>query len=129
MLPPDLVAFFTDSAALPFVFGERDCALWVCDWIVRRRGIDPGAALRGRYRTKLGCARLVNRNGGLLALSSAHFAAAGLRETPAPAPGDVGCIVTPVGPAMAIRGRDNWVWKPETALIAMPAECLRAWSL
>ena len=38
-------------ARLPFVWGESDCALVVCDWVRSVRGIDPGASLRFAYGT------------------------------------------------------------------------------
>ena len=106
--------FLREAYGMPFVYGERDCALWVCDWIRLCRGIDPGAAFRGRYRTRLGCARLLRREGGLLDLASRVFAAAGLVSIDGwqLQPGDVGCVATEDGPALAIdAGHGRWAWK------------------
>src|SRR4051812_43525055 len=73
-----LAQYLLASYDLPFVWGERDCALWACDWIKQRRGVDPGAPYRGRYTTQLGCARVLARNGGLLQLATDAFRASGL---------------------------------------------------
>jgi hypothetical protein len=103
--------FLLASYGLPFVWGERDCALWACDWIKQSRSVDPGAPYRGSYSTQSGCARLLVEHGGLLNLATIAFRASGLLVTGQDAPGDVGCIQTPVGPALAILvGDARWAW-------------------
>src|SRR5579884_3061335 len=99
-----LCAFLRESCGRRFAWGERDCALWVCDWVVRARGVDPGAAFRGAYRTARGCRRLLRREGGLLALATRCCAAAGLVEI---APhhaghGAVVCVAAPWGDTLGI---------------------------
>ncbi len=61
----DLQEFITRKAAVAWAWGGADCALFVADWIVEARGVDPAAAWRGRYASAGGCERLLRREGGL----------------------------------------------------------------
>lgn len=47
----------------PFVYGEHDCALFAAGAIEAVTGIDPAAALRGKYKTRLGGLRLLKKLG------------------------------------------------------------------
>lgn len=73
-----LVAFLRGALDRPFVFGDCDCAMTVANWVREAAGSDPGADLRGRYRTRLGWMRIVKREGGMEAMFSARLDAAGL---------------------------------------------------
>lgn len=44
-------------------WGAADCLLTAMDAVAAVTGIDPAAAIRGRYKTQLGAARLLRRNG------------------------------------------------------------------
>lgn len=128
----DLARYLRDGASLPFVWGERDCCLWACEWVRARRGVDPSAPLRGRYSTGAGALRHVDRGGGLEALVRRRFAAAGLSETAAPEPGDVGVIeaaATGMGLALAIRTANGWAAKSPAGVTVAAFPCRVAWSV
>lgn len=120
--------FLEDMARQPFVDGERDCALTVADWVVRATGCaDPAAHLRGRYRTPIGRARILNRLGGLEAVMAAAAANAGLSETPTPKRGDVGLIRIGKRQFAAICLGRHWAVKGQGVEV-MPADTvIRAW--
>lgn len=79
-----------------FAWGGTDCGLgFVAGWVQASTGQDPAAALRGRYRTARGAARIVARAGGAEALYDelAH-GVRWVRRDPAEArAGDVGLVV------------------------------------
>lgn len=47
----------------PFVWGRRDCALFVADCVTAMTGVDVGRGFRGTYRTPLGAKRALKRAG------------------------------------------------------------------
>lgn len=122
-----LTAFLQAAGARAFAWGTCDCCTWACDWVALRRGVDPSAALRGRYRTARGAGRRIATAGGLVALVARCMQGAGIEATPCPVPGDVGVVETPLGPAMAVRTTIGWAVKRETGLSVMPYVLLRAW--
>jgi hypothetical protein len=124
-----LTAYLAAGAALPFVWGERDCCLWVSDWIKAERGLDPGGELRGAYADQRACARIVKRAGGLSALVSNAMAKAGLPETDAPGLGDVGTITAGGETMMAVCLGERWALKAKDGLAVIPATHLVAWSI
>jgi hypothetical protein len=123
-----LSTYLSRALAEPFVWGERDCALWAAEWVRLRRGVDLGAVWRGRYSTAAGCHRLLARRGGMVGALSAQMAQAGFSVAAAPVPGDVGIVATPVGPAVAIKTARGWAWKGKGLTIA-PLPQLIAWSV
>jgi len=122
-----LAAFLRKSLGEPFVWGQRDCALWAADWIKERRGVDPATSIRGRYSTRLGCERFANRHGGLPAYADEILTGAGLERTDDPQPGDVGLIDTPDGPTVAVRVDLGWAIKAARGIKIVPARHLMAW--
>lgn len=124
-----LHAFLAQASEQPFIWGERDCALWVADWIATVRGTDPAQAIRGRYRTAAGCARFLAREGGLPALASRLLAAIGLSDTASPQAGDVGLVETTLGPVMMICTGPVWAWKAPRGLLFTPAFPVKVWSV
>jgi hypothetical protein len=128
-----LADFLADSARTPFAFGRRDCGLWMADWIRLRRGVDPAAHLRGRYRTELGCARLLKRGGGLLEVVRTCFEGAGLVETASPKPGDVGVVRVMTakgeGVAGAICTGRRWAILGGGGVMSQRLEPLAAWEV
>jgi uncharacterized protein DUF6950 len=90
----ELTAFLKESYGRSFQWGERDCGLWVAEWVKRIRGIDPASQFRGHYKTALGCARLIRRHGDLLRLATEAFATVGLTmiEGDETEPGDIACV-------------------------------------
>jgi len=49
----------------PFVWGEHDCCLFAANVVMAMTGIDGAADLRGRYKTRVGAARVIAKHGGL----------------------------------------------------------------
>lgn len=124
-----LTAFLADGSALPFVWGERDCCLWVSDWIRSVRGADPGAELRGAYSTLASCLRLLRQGGGFETVVSGLIDRAGLARTDTPGVGDVGIVETGVGPMMAICVGERWAFKAVDGIAILPAAPVAAWTV
>lgn len=123
----DLADYLRASGARPFAWGACDCCTWVCDWVVLRRGVDPAARWRGRYRT----ARAAHRNlkNGLVSVASESMASAGLSATDDPQPGDVGVVLTGQGQSLAIKTVTGWAGKAETGVVVAPFPVLAAWTV
>lgn len=58
-----------------FAWGRCDCVLFCAGAIAAMTGIDPAAAVRGRYATAIGARRAMTRRGwaDIPAIASAHF--------------------------------------------------------
>lgn len=63
--PERLWAFVEDRRRAPFVWAQNDCALFAADGVLALTGTDPAKAIRRRYTTATGAARLIKRAGGL----------------------------------------------------------------
>jgi len=59
-----------DTAALPFCYGQHDCAQFAARAIAAVTGEPVAAPLLARYRSQTGARRLVNKHGGLDKLAS-----------------------------------------------------------
>jgi|GEM_PF-439795 len=122
-------------ARLPFVWGESDCALVVCDWVRSVRGIDPGASLRFTYGTAGELQRLTGFFTDPLGVVTPLMESAGLDETGAPVRGDVGMLLHVIGPGharphAALCLGEVWAVKAEPGVTAYrPGKILRAWSV
>jgi hypothetical protein len=99
---PILLEFFRANAGLPFRYGERDCLLWLADWGKALAGVDAAAGWRGRCSTALGAARILKREGGMVAIVEKAFAPLGWRRTEAPRCGDLAVVATARGSMGAI---------------------------
>jgi hypothetical protein len=124
-----LTSFIAEGAGLPFVWGERDCCTWAAEWARRETGRDPSAAVRARYRTRLGCARYLKRSGGMVAAVAGLVGGVGLSETAEPALGDIGLVETAVGVMGAISTGFAWAIKTEDGIVIVPAPVIKAWSV
>ncbi|WP_437871515.1 DUF6950 family protein [Methylorubrum extorquens] len=122
-----LNTFLREGAGLPFVWGQRDCSLWPCEWIKAERGIDPAEHLRGTYDTALACARIQRDAGGLPALAAHLAARAGLLTTDAPEAGDVGLVEFLDAPLMALCTGPKWAIKTKDGLVIVPATPVQTW--
>lgn len=69
--PELLNSYIAEQETAPFVWGEHDCCLFVCNVIQLLTGIDPAKDYRNRYKTKAGATRLLAKAGGLEALAVA----------------------------------------------------------
>lgn len=126
-------AFIDATAAAGFKYGERDCLLWLGDWARLNTGVDGGAPWRGRYRTALGCARVLKRSGGMVACIERGAALAGMVEAVQPEPGAVGLVnvatargIEPVGGIFTGR---RWAVLTADGVLSMTASPLRVWNL
>lgn len=58
-----LAAYFAACERKPYAWGEHDCVLFAAGAVLAVTGEDPAAAIRGRYRSKAGAARLLRELG------------------------------------------------------------------
>lgn len=80
-------------AKRPFVWGENDCILSLCDWILDVRGFDPALHVRGTYDSRGSCHRETGFFRDPVGVVDRHFQAAGdLPMKDVPAVGDVALI-------------------------------------
>lgn len=124
--------FLRASYDKPFVWGERDCALWLADWVMVRRGIDLGAGFRGTYSSEHGCNMLLAREGGLLKLAARLFAAAGIAavDVADATAGDAGCVDAPFGPTLGIvTGRRVALLGRDGLVVSAAYRTLAAWKI
>lgn len=113
-----------------FELGRMDCSIWVADWVHQRTGIDLAADLRGQYRTRAECLRLLVPLGNLVRVAGRRLASIGA-EPIAPVEartGDIGIVPTTDGPALAIRDGDAWLTKTGDELYRTP-DASFAWRL
>lgn len=55
--PGRLADFVAERWAMPFAWGQNDCAMFAADWVLTCTGHDPASAWRGRYHDALTAAR------------------------------------------------------------------------
>lgn len=126
-------AFLAKAGRTPFVYGGFDCCLWLADWLVALGYPDPAAHLRGRYATAMGCARILNRNGGVLGVVSDCAARAGLWPTLTPKADDVGVILVETAKGLeqvgAICTGPRWSVLSPRGLLSLTTQPLSAWSV
>jgi len=87
-----LSRFLNRAATIPFAWGRHDCLLWLADWIIERRGIDPAIGIRGGYSSILQAARIVRDAGGMQSLVDITTRSAGLSRTTSVARGDIAVV-------------------------------------
>lgn len=121
-----VLATAIDVMDRPFEWGVADCCTSACDVFLRLHGIDPMAPLRGRYRTERGARVHIARRGGFLAMANALAAEAGLVPG-AGAPGEIGVVETPDGPALAISDGGVWLAKSPGGVTSV-ATAARSWT-
>jgi len=126
-----LQSFLRQVERSRFQWGSDDCCLMLANWAVFLGYEDPAAELRGRYRTALGCARVLSREGGVLAVVSGCAGRIGLSATAKPQAGDVGVIEAATeqgGRAVgAICTGPRWVTRGELGVVVLKATPLAAW--
>jgi hypothetical protein len=123
-LAESLTAYIASTGDLPFVWGQRDCTLWVADWCLRRFGFDPAKAQRGRYASEAEADALI---GGDLAAFVAPHLSAMLKTKSRAICGDVAVIRALGHDIAAIRQGRFWVVKTETGLAHLRAPAIRIW--
>lgn len=61
--PTRLNRYILDNLKTPFKWGEFDCCLFAANAIMAMTGTDYAAAFRGKYSTKAGATKALNRYG------------------------------------------------------------------
>lgn len=61
--PSRLAAYIEATQGEPFAWGVNDCCLWACGGVAAMTGLDPAAALRGRYDSLAGAMTLLTAQG------------------------------------------------------------------
>jgi hypothetical protein len=96
----------------PFAWGQKDCALFVCDAVLEMSGVDLGLAARGQYTTEEGATSFLSTatgGGGLVEYADLIAEQHGLEVVPLrlAGRGDVVLWEHPqLGPALGIVGLD-----------------------
>lgn len=126
-----LGAYLELAAATPPGWGTFDCLLYPAGWVRLVTGLDPAAGWRGRYRTAIGAARLLRREGGLLAI--ARQGMTGFAETAHAVRGDVGVVrlETADGPRAVggVCAGAMWSAIHQGGLYVGPAEPVAVWAV
>ena len=97
-----MTGFLTRYAHRPFAFGCADCLLFLADWVLECRGVDPAAPWRGAYRGWFGAARIIHRAGGMAELVGKAVAPFGLPKVADTRRGDIAVVRAPEGERGAI---------------------------
>lgn len=127
-----LAEFLSEASRKGVVWADQhDCCMWLADWVLAKTGVDPGARLRGRYRTATGCLRVLRQEGGVLALVSRCAVAAGLPRTDEPRAGDIGVVRLLTASGLqsvgAICTGPRWAALALDGLVSQPASPVAAW--
>lgn len=109
----------------PFVWGEFDCVLSVCDWVSRNGYDNPGQEFLYKYSNRLECDELCgiqsNPTGFVKFLVKRCFQV-GLKKTNVPVKGDIGIARTDGQLAAGIKLKDTWAFKAETGVTLVKPE-------
>lgn len=114
-------------------WGTYDCCTFGVDWTIECGWPDAMAEFRGRYATRIGALRIINRNGGFLALCQRQFASVGMPagDPAAVLVGNIGLIRRPtcdrLDVALGIFTGQRWVTRAVRGIEAGPAEAIAIW--
>lgn len=116
MLEAKLTAFMSAATRTRFAPGQRDCLLWLADWLMELGHPDYVRAWRGSYSTAADMAKILSDAGGMIPLIEAAHGGA-LSRTDTPEVGDVGLarIATKQGYSDAGSIRCSLGWAVLTA--------------
>jgi uncharacterized protein DUF6950 len=92
-------------ARKPQKWGELDCSLFACDWVLSATGEDPAREFRGKYETMPGAYRLVkDYAGGLQGTAEKISFRMGMEETTwqFARRGDIGLVPGNGSPALGV---------------------------
>ena len=121
-------------ARTPFVWGKADCMLSIADYLIDASGggsgVDCACRFRGKYKTRLGCARVSGFHKDPVKPFADCVAEIPLKETDEPAFGDVGVVDFGGVIAGAICLGAKWATRQERGLfMAAPTKILKAWAV
>lgn len=68
-----LTRYLVEAAGQDFMWAERDCAIFVAEWLDRLTGREGVADWRGRYHDEASCAAYIAANGGMVAIADAFI--------------------------------------------------------
>lgn len=126
-----LGAFLDRMGREGWEWGQRDCLQWLGLWSLEVVGLDGCEAWRGRYRTALGCTRLLNRLGGIEACVEAGAARVGASEVGNPMAGDIGLVLAPTSagpkPTGCIFTGQKAALLTGRGILTIKADPIRAW--
>ena len=116
----------------PFAWGRNDCATFACDIAEAVCGVDFAGPLRGRYKSRVGAARVLKSfaRGGLEAAAEKIAEEHGLAEI---APlmarrGDLVLVDTDLGPALGVCVGESIASAGPDGVALMPLSAAqRAW--
>lgn len=115
-----------------FGLGSFDCGLYLADWCIEARGVDPAAEIRGRYGSLAEALELTGVR-SLPSMFGKLLRSIGIPRTRAPAYGDIAVIALPGRPPRgAIITSGYVVIADGGGLTRIPFERARriaAWSL
>ena len=116
-----LADYIAGAARERFAWGERDCALFLADWVRVVRGRDPAQEYRGTYSCEASAASAAGR-GGLVGIVARCARRCGLRRVSEPVVGDIGIITDPSGRTYgAIRTASGWAARTATGIVVASA--------
>jgi len=118
-----LTAYITATGDLPFIWGTRDCTLWVADWCDLHFGFDPAASIRGQYSTANGARRITGPD--LTEFVAPYLAPLALK--PAPMVGDIGVIFVSDRKVAAICSGAFWAIKTAEAVAFLRTDPIAIW--
>ncbi len=113
---------------MPFAWGRHDCATWAVDVRSALTGADnPADEWRGRYSTRIGCARLMRQMG----VRSIEAGARALLGMPRPSPlmAQRGDVVMVAGAAGICIGAHGAFVGPAGLRFVWLRECSLAWEI
>lgn len=61
--------FILSRLNTPLVWGQQDCCLFACDWILEATGLDLAADFRGTYDSAISAARVLKTHNGVLTIA------------------------------------------------------------
>lgn len=109
----------------PFSWGEFDCAAFAADCCMAVCGVDPLAAVRGKYSTEAGAKRVLKKHfGSLEAACDAFFerVSAAMAQR-----GDLCIYAAPEGQALAVLWTDGWYGPTDNGVRRCQCEPLTCW--
>lgn len=130
-----LADFLRRDARRSFAWGECDCLIRLADWGMHLTGQDAAAPWRGRCSSALGAARILKREGGIVAVVNKAFASLGFLRTERAGRGDIAIVEAREGMTGAIVLAES---EEGMALVSMPrfgalrvarARLVGAWTL
>lgn len=90
-----IIAELNRWMSLPFIWGETDCIMVLCDWIKAVRGVDPAENDRFTYTDAGSCQRETRYFSDPVATLDSRFSRAGIKRGNDLCPGDVALIRLP----------------------------------